>query len=50
MSLYCHVLYAFLRTKLEKTSCTLQELQSSALTLEEDFSFDSNVLSEHDLS
>ena len=46
MSLYCHVLYAFLRTKLEKTSCTLQELQSSALTLEEDFSFDSNVLSE----
>ena len=45
MSLYCHVLYAFLRTKLGKTSCTLQEL-TSALTSEEDFSFDSSVLSE----
>ena len=45
MSLYCHVLYAFLRTKLGKTSCTLQEL-TSTLTLEKDFSFDSTVLSE----
>ena len=39
MSLYCHMLYAFLRTKLGKTSCTLQEL-----TL--DFSFNSTVLTE----
>ena len=45
MSLYCHVLYAFLRTKLGKTSCTLQEL-TSALTSEKDFSFDSTVFSE----
>ena len=45
MSLYCHVLYAFLRTKLGKTGCTLQEL-TSALTLEKDFSFDSIDLSE----
>ena len=45
MSLYCHVLYAFLRTELGKTSCTLQEL-TSALTLEKDFSFDSTVLTE----
>ena len=45
MSLYCHVLYAFLRTKLGKTSCTLQEL-TSALTSEKDFSFDSIELSE----
>ena len=27
MSLYCHVLYAFLCTKLGKTGCTLQELK-----------------------
>ena len=45
MSLYCHVLYAFLRTKLKKTSCTLQEL-TTALTAEKDFTFDSTVLSE----
>ena len=45
MSLYCHVLYAFLRTKLGKTSCTLQEL-TSALTSEKDFSPDFTVLSE----
>ena len=43
MSLYCHVLYAFLRTKLGKTGCTLQEL-TSALASEEDFSLDSTVL------
>ena len=45
MSLYCHVLYAFLRTKLGKACCTLQEL-TSVLGLEKDFSFDSTVLSE----
>ena len=45
MSLYCHVLYAFLRTKLKKTSCTLQEL-TSALVAKKEFSFDSTVLSE----
>ena len=45
MSLYCHVLYAFLRTKLGKASCTLQEL-TSALTSEKDFAFDFSVLSE----
>ena len=45
MSLYCHVLYAFLHTKLGKTSCTLQDL-TSALTSEKDFSFDYIVLSE----
>ena len=45
MSLYCHVLYAFLRTKLGKTNCTLQEL-TSALASEKDFSFDSTLLSE----
>ena len=43
MSLYCHVLYAFLRTKLGKTGCTLQEL-TSALASEKDFSPDSTVL------
>ena len=37
ISLYCHVLYAFLRTKLGKTGCTLQELTSS-LASENDFS------------
>ena len=45
MSLYCHVLYAFLRTKLGKASCTLQEL-TTALASEEGFSFDSALLSE----
>ena len=43
MSLYCHVLYAFLHTKLGKTGCTLQEL-TSALTLEQGFTTDSTVL------
>ena len=45
MSLYCHVLYAFLRTKLRKTGCTLQEL-TSALTSENDFSYKSSLLTE----
>ena len=47
MSLYCHILYAFLRTKLRKkcAGCTLQEL-TSALTSEDDSPFDSTVLSE----
>ena len=45
MSLYCHMLYAFLRTKLLKIGCTLQEL-TSALSLEEDFSPDPAVLDE----
>ena len=45
MSLYCHMLYAFLRTKLGKTSCTLQEL-TSALASEKDLPFDSTVLSD----
>ena len=45
MSLYCHVLYAFLRTKLEKQGCTLQEL-ISALAAEKDLTFDSTVLTD----
>ena len=45
MSLFCHVLYAFLRTKLKKTGCTLQDL-TSELSLEEDFSPDPAVLDE----
>ena len=45
MSLYCHMLYAFLRTKLGKASCTLHEL-NSALVSEKDFSFDSTSLTE----
>ena len=45
MSLYCHVLYAFLRTKLEKSSCTLQELTSS-LASDKDSSPDSTILIE----
>ena len=45
MSLYCHVLYAFLRTKLEKTSCTLQDL-TFALKFEKDYSYESNLLTE----
>ena len=43
MSLYCHVLYVFLRKKLGKTGCTLHEL-TTALALEKDFSPDSNIL------
>ena len=45
MSLYCHVLYAFLRTKLRKTGCTLQEL-TSALASEKDYSYKSSLLTE----
>ena len=45
MSLYCHVLYAFLHTKLRKTGCTLQEL-TSALASENDFSYKSTLLTE----
>ena len=45
MSLYCHVLYAFLRTKLKKKGCTLQEL-ISVLAAERDLTFDSTVLTE----
>ena len=45
MSLYCHVLYAFLRTKLKKVGCTLQEL-TTALASEENFSLDSTVYTE----
>ena len=45
MSLYCHVLYAFLCTKLGKTGCTLQEL-TSALDSENDFSYKSALLTE----
>ena len=44
MSFYCHVLYAFLRTKLGKASCTLQEL-TTALASEKEFDFNSTVLS-----
>ena len=43
MSLYCHVLYAFLRTKLGKIGCTLQELKYT-LASEKDFSPDSTIL------
>ena len=45
MSLYCHVLYAFLRTKFGKTSCTLQEL-TTALASENDPSYKSSLLTE----
>ena len=45
MSLFCHVLYAFLRTKLMKIGCSLQEM-TSALSLEEDFTLDPAVLYE----
>ena len=45
MSLYCHVLYAFLRTKLGKASCTLQEL-TSALDSEKDYFLKSSLLTE----
>ena len=43
MSLYCHMLYAFLCKKLVKTSLTLQEL-TSALALEKEFLIDDNSL------
>ena len=45
MSLYCHMLYAFLCTKLGKASCTLQELNSSLVSVK-DFSFNSTSLTE----
>ena len=45
MSLYCHVLYAFLRTKLRRASCTLQEL-TTALISENDYSYRSSLLTE----
>ena len=45
MSLYCQVLYAFLRTKLGKASYTLQEL-TTALASEKQFDFNSTVLTE----
>ena len=45
MSLYCHVLYAFLCTKLGKTGCTLQEL-TTALASENDPSYKSSLLTE----
>ena len=45
MSLYCHMLYAFLRTKLGRTSCTLQQL-NSVLVSQKDISFDSTSLTE----
>ena len=46
MSYYCHVLYAFLCTKLEKTGCTLQELTSALTSSEKDFSLETTVLTE----
>ena len=42
---YCHVLYSFLRTKLGKASCTLQEL-TSALDSDQGFSSKSTLLME----
>ena len=42
VSVYCHMLYAFLQTKLEKTACQLHELVSF-LTAEEDSLVPSNV-------
>ena len=47
MSLYCHVLYAFIHTKLKKQCCSLQEL-ISALAEERDLTciFDSTALME----
>ena len=42
VSVYCHELYAFLQTKLEKTACQLHELVSF-LTAEEDSLVPSNV-------
>ena len=46
MNLYCHVLYAFLRTKLSRASCTLQELTTAALISENDYSYRSSLLTE----
>ena len=43
LSLYCNVLYAFLRTKLRKSGCTLQEL-TSALASKQDVSPDPTLL------
>ena len=45
MSLHCHVLYAFLHTKLTKKGCTLHEL-TSAFNQEEDFPPDITLLTE----
>ena len=47
ISFYCHVLYAFLRTKLNKTGCMLQEL-TSVLAAENDSSLpsDPSILTE----
>ena len=45
MSLYCHVLYAFLCTNHRKTGCTLHEL-TYALASENDFFPDSTVLTQ----
>ena len=45
MNLYCHVLYAFLRTKLSRASCTLQEL-TTGLISEKDYSYRSSLLTE----
>ena len=45
MSLYCHVLYAFLCEELGKTGCTLQEL-TTALASENDPSYKSSLLTE----
>ena len=45
MSLYCHVLYAFLCTKLMKVGCTLQEL-TTALASQNDPSYKSSLLTE----
>ena len=45
MSLYCHVLYKYLCTKLKKTGCTLREL-TFALALEKNFSPSSTILIE----
>ena len=44
ISLYCHMLYGFLQTRIKKTACTLQEL-TSELTSEKDsfFSVDPSV-------
>ena len=43
MSLYCHVVYSFVRAKLEKPGCTLHEL-NSALASENIVSFESTLL------
>ena len=42
MTLYCHILYAFLRTKLKKAGCKLLEL-ISGLTSDIDSSLDCNI-------